>query len=383
MNARITLAALLSALVLLGCSGSPKKDDTAKPAKLESFKPTLRIQRVWHASIRGESPKLRLGLVAAVDGEAVYAAGHKGDLVALDLQSGRSLWRRDLKLPLSAGPGAGDGLVVVGSSGGLLIAVSALDGAERWRVSVHSELLSAPLVAAGTVYVRTVDGRLLAFDARDGASRWSADQLVPKLSLRGTGQPLVAGDLVISGFDNGKVMAVTANAGAPAWEVMVGQTRGSTEIQRLNDADGRLLLDGGELYAAGYQGRVVRIEPDTGQIAWARDLSSYRGLAATEDALYVSGSEGDVVKLDRRTGTEQWRQKALARRALSGPAVDGDAIVVGDYDGVLHWLDAQDGHFLARMKVGGRISAAPQRLGNGDLLVFDDEGGVTVLRSRW
>jgi outer membrane protein assembly factor BamB len=381
MKTRIAAVALFSALALLGCSHTSKKSDTTKPAKLVDFKPALKVERVWHSSVKGEQPKLRLGLGAAVDGQAVYAGGHKGDLVAFNLQNGRQRWRRDLHAPLSAGPGAGDGLVVSGTTGGAVIAVAAADGTERWRITVGSEVLAAPVIGAGLVLVRTVDGRLLALDAADGTRRWVADQQVPRLSLRGTGRALISGDLAICGFDNGKLVAVTLGAGAPAWEVAVGQAHGSTEIQRLIDIDAPIVEDGDELFAVAYQGRVARLARDSGQVLWARDLSSYRGLAVTADAVYVSTSDGDVVRLDRRTGAETWRQKALARRGLSAPAVVGDSVIVGDYAGVVHWLDAADGHFLARAKTGGRISAAPQALAGGKVLVFDDDGGLTVFRT--
>jgi outer membrane protein assembly factor BamB len=381
MNARILAAVVLSALALGACSHNAKKSDSTKPAKLVSFKPEMRVERVWHASVGGQAPKLRVGLGAAVDDAAVYAAGHKGDVVAFDLQKGRKLWQRDLKAPLSAGPGAGEGLVVVGTGGGTVIALAAANGAERWRVQVGSELLATPVIGNGLVLVRAVDGRLLALDAGDGTRRWAVDQQVPRLSLRGNGPPLISNDLAICGFDNGRLVAVTLGGGAPAWDIAVGQSHGSTEIQRLIDLDAPVVADGDDLYAVGYQGRVARIARDSGQVMWARDLSSYRGLAVTADAVYVAASDGSVVRLDRRTGTEKWRQKALARRGLSAPAVVGDRVVVGDYDGVVHWLDAEDGHFLARSKAGGRISAPPRVLADGRVLFFDDKGGLSVFRA--
>jgi outer membrane protein assembly factor BamB len=382
MNTRIAAVALFSALALVACSHNSKKAETTKPAKLVDFKPALKVNRVWHQSVKGEKPKLRFGLVAAVDGQTVYAASHKGYLAAFNLQTGHKLWRRDLHAPLSAGPGAGGGLVVTATSGGAVIAVAAADGAERWRVVVDSEVLAAPVVGDGIVLVRAVDGRLLALDAANGARRWVTDQQVPRLSLRGNGRPLISQDLAICGFDNGRLVAVTLSAGAAAWEVAVGQPHGSTEIQRLIDVDAPPVSDGDDVFVVGYQGRVARLARDSGQILWARELSSYRGLSVTSDAVYVSTSEGDVVRLDRRTGAETWRQKALARRGLSAPAVVGDSVIVGDFDGVVHWLDAGDGHFLARAKTGGRISSAPQVLDGGQVLVFDDAGGLTVFRTK-
>ena len=60
----------------------------------------------------------------------------------------------------------GEGLVVVGSSGGEIVALDAETGAERWRAAVGGEVLAAPVLAGGIVVVRTVDGRLRGLRSR-------------------------------------------------------------------------------------------------------------------------------------------------------------------------------------------------------------------------
>jgi outer membrane protein assembly factor BamB len=62
-------------------------------------------------------------------------------------------------------------------------------------------------------------------------------------------------------------------------------------------------------------------------------------------------------------------------------AVAGDAIVVGDFDGYLHWMDRTTGLFVARERPGGtRISAAPLLVGDR-VVVIDDGGKITAFRS--
>ncbi len=113
----------------------------------------------------------------------------------------------------------------------------------------------------------------------------------------------------------------------------------------------------------------------TGELIWAKDISSYRGLAIDADAVYIATTAGEIVKLERSSGVEAWRQTSLLRRELSGPAVAGKYLVVGDIDGVVHWLNASDGRFVAREKVGDRISFAP--IVAGDLvLVRSDKGAL-------
>jgi outer membrane protein assembly factor BamB len=315
-----------------------------------------------------------------IDGESVYGANPHGDVIAISLATGRQLWRHHLKLALSGGPGAGQGLVLVGGSGGALVALAAANGAERWRVALNSELLSAPVVAGDVVVVRTVDGKLYGLEMTDGRQRWVTDQQVPRLTLRGTSRPVIAGELAICGFDNGRLVAVSLATGNTAWDVAVGQSHGSSELQRLIDIDAPPAIDGDDVFAVAFQGRAVRLSRDTGREIWAHDISSYRGLAADPLGVYVSTAEGELVRLDRASGAERWRQKALLRRSLTAPALQGNRVVVADIEGVVHWLSMEDGSFLARAKAGARVSAAP--LVAGELvLVQTDKGTIEAWRT--
>jgi outer membrane protein assembly factor BamB len=216
----------------------------------------------------------------------------------------------------------------------------------------------------------------------------------PRLSLHGTSAPVLVGDLAIGGFDNGRVAAVAITNGTTAWDTAVGQSHGSTELQRLIDVDAPVVTDGDDLFAVAYQGRLTRLTRETGQVVWARDMSSYRGLAVDENAVYVSTADGNVVRVDRKNGTEQWTQKALARRQLTAPVIYRGRVVVADAGGILHWLDPATGDFIARAEAGKsvgrnaaiaskglalkkRISDAPIVAG-GLVLAFSDNGELSA-----
>jgi outer membrane protein assembly factor BamB len=374
---RVLCLGLCAAALLVGC-----KDKAEKPAVLVPLVNRIEIKEVWRTKVGGEKPILRLGLVLAVDQQRVFAASLKGNVIAYDVASGKQQWERQVRAPLSAGPGVADGLVVVASSKGDVIALSEKDGAPLWRVRINAEILSAPTIGQGLVIVRGVDGKLHALSAHDGSENWVLDQQVPRLSLRGTSRPIIAGDLAVCGFDNGRVVAAALGNGSTAWETPVGQAHGSTELQRLIDVDAQVVADGDDLFAVAFQGRVAHLSRESGQVLWARDLSSFRGLAVEANAVYVSTAEGDLVRLDRRTGTEQWRQKSLQRRQLSEPTLYRGRVVVADLDGIVHWFDAATGDPVARIQVAKkqRISA-PMMVAGDLLLVFADDGRLTALRA--
>jgi outer membrane protein assembly factor BamB len=374
----LTLAALVATA---GCS---KDKDVEPPATLVAFPQTLPVKELWHEGVGGgkKQMRLRLGLGPAVDNGVVFAASDKGEVLAASLENGHHLWLQKLKLPLSAGPAAAEGMVVVGSSKGDVVALDGATGRQLWRIRVNSELLSAPAIGAQVVVLRSVDGRLHGLDAHTGRELWSIEQQVPRLSLRGTATPVIAKDMAICGFDNGKVMALSLATGDTVWDTALASPHGRTELDRLVDVDSAVRVLGDNVYATGFQGRTAMLALDSGQIWWAHDMSSYRGLSVDGDDIYVSQSDGIIDALRERDGSELWHSDRLKLRALSVPAVLSTSIVVGDYQGFVHWFDKSTGILVARERVSKRrISNPPVAVGD-TVVVLTDGGDLAAYRAN-
>ena len=385
----------LIALSLTGCSTMKGwfagKDAEAKkalePAELVKFEPTVKVARMWSTSVgKGEG---RIGVRQApvvVDGR-VYAAAVEGGVHALDLQTGRKIWqyvpakeKKKPKLRLSGGPGAGEGLVVIGTLDGQVIALDAVDGSEKWRARVSGEVISAPAVANGMVFVRSNDGRVSALDASSGEQRWFNAQELPALTVRGNA-PVVAGPGVLFiGNDDGTLAALAMQDGRPLWEQMVGTPEGRTELERMADVDGAPVLEGNTLYVSSFKNETLAIEGPTGRPLWSRDHGGSGGLGVSSGNVLVTDGKGVVYGLDKMSGAAMWSQQALARRSVTGPAIHGDYAVVGDYKGYLHWLRLDNGELAAREKAGGDALLAQPVVADGILLVQNVDGKLTAFR---
>jgi len=303
-------------------------------------------------------------------------------LLALSLETGKRAWVKKLKMPLSAGPAARFGMVVVGTSKGAIVALDGATGRELWRAKVNSELLSAPAIGENVVVFRSVDGRLRGFDAHSGRELWSVEQQVPRLSLRGTAIPTVAKDVAISGFDNGKVMAVSLNTGDTLWDTALASPHGRTELDRLVDVDSAVCTVGDNVFATGFQGRTAMLALDSGQIWWAHDMSSYRGLAVDADNLYVTQSDGIVVALRQRDGSELWRNQKLKLRRLSAPVLTSTAVAVADFEGYVHWLDKTTGELVARERIAKERVSNPPVSVDDTVVVLTDKGKLAAYRAK-
>jgi outer membrane protein assembly factor BamB len=367
-------------LILAGCS---KDKDVEPPATLVDFPNTLPVKKIWSDGLGGGKKQivLRLGLGPALDNGLVFAANHKGEVVAVALDSGHHVWVKKLKLPISAGPAAGFGRVVLGTSKGTIVALDGPTGRELWRAKVNSELLSSPAIGENIVAFRSVDGRLHGIDAHTGKELWSVEQQVPRLSLRGTAIPVIAKEVAISGFDNGKVMAVSLSTGDTVWDTTLASPRGRTELDRLVDIDSAIRVVDENVFATGFQGRTAMLALDSGQLWWSHDMSSYRGLSVDADNLYVTESDGVVVALRQRDGAEMWRNDKLKRRGLSTPVVVGSAVVVADYQGYIHWLDKDTGKLVARVRTAKQRVSNPPVASGETLVVLTDGGELAAFRA--
>ncbi|MBU6198396.1 MAG: outer membrane protein assembly factor BamB [Xanthomonadaceae bacterium] len=395
------IAILLSLVVAMsGCAtikgwfNNAKKENIQPPTPLAEFTPTLTVQKVWDAhptSGAGESGA-RVAPVYA-DGK-LFVAGVDGDVAALDAGSGRTVWSKRFgqrhgfilhhgqnSVRWAGGPAVDGGLLVVGGLEGEVQALDAASGADRWHAQVSSEVIAAPAIADGIVVVRTDDGRLFGLNAADGSRRWVYDRsTVPALSLRGNAAPRIVDGVVYAGEDNGKLVALRLRDGNVMWEQTLSPGEGRTELARLQDLDGGIAVADGVVYAAGYQGMTAALIADSGRPLWTHPLSSYTGVALAATRIYVIDADSEVWALDLRTGASDWKQAGLKYRWLGEASTMGNAVVMGDMHGWVHWLSAGDGKFAARVRLSkDPIQAAPLVVGD-TVYVEDVDGEIGAYR---
>ena len=367
-----------ASLILGACGIFGGDDEELQPAELLDFDATLKIKRLWSANLGGDAEFLRLALRPVGDGNRIYAAGSNGNVFAFDPESGKQLWRTELDLALSAGPGVANGLLAVVASDGVVVALDAADGSERWRTDIGGESLARPVLNDDTVIVQTVDNRLRALESFNGSERWVNLQTMPRLTMRGSASPLIVGANVIAGFDNGRLVAVDIETGNVEWEALLAPPSGRSDLERLSDIDGMMASVGQDLDAAGYQGRVASVAAESGQLLWAVDVSSYEGVSADWTSIYTVQDEGVLLAMSRRNGAETWRQDAMLRREPTVPVPFNTTVVVGDFEGYLHFFSNVDGQPAARVKFGGAAITSDPIVVADRLYVQNDSGQLAA-----
>lgn len=404
MLRRLFLVAALVA-VAPGCStvkgwfGSSKKSKANEPTELTKLASPIDVSKAWDFSLGDGEGRRWLRQRPTLDGNRLYATNDDGEVLALDAATGKGIWaanavnvertrswvtfwrRKAPEAGLTGSPGVGEGLVVVGGRNGEVVAFAADNGAKKWAAKVTSEVLSAPRIIGNRVIVRSNDGRVFGFDAADGTRKWVFDRGLPALSVRGNASPVGAGGLTFIGYDDGSLVALRDEDGLQVWEQSVAEPEGRTELERMADIDGEIVIDGDQLYAASAHDKVMALSAPTGQPLWTHDVGSYGGVAVAGDKLLVSDRNGDVWALDRATGNPAWKQNVLEHRQLTTPVVQGEYAVVGDLEGYLHWLKLDTGVVVGRARIqGAAIRGTPQVSPEGVLYALSNEGKLAAYR---
>jgi outer membrane protein assembly factor BamB len=375
MRRRLVCEAACAAVVAVlaaACSSS----SGPKPAPLTELEKPVEVRALWSASV-GDAE--RFSFTPALVGDSVIAAARDGTVMRVDAAKGSERWRVTVERRLSAGVGASERTAVVATEEGEVFALDAADGKTRWRARVSSEVLAPPAVGNGLVLVRSVDNRIFAFGEDDGKRRWVYQRAPASLIVRSPSGITIVGDTAYAGFSGGRLAAIALGNGGVRWESTVALPKGATELERVTDVVGEPVVQGREVCAAAYQGRVACFESANGRQIWTRELSSLTGVKLDARYAFVSDDRGGVHALDRSNGRSVWKQDKLGYRQLSQAVGTGNVVAVGDFEGYVHFLARDSGAFVARYASGGgAVRAAPVNLPSSLLIQTQDGTLVAV-----
>ncbi|MCX7074886.1 MAG: outer membrane protein assembly factor BamB [Methylococcales bacterium] len=328
------------------------EDNAEPPAILTEIASEIEIEKLWSSSTGVGANEQTVKLAPAIYNQKIITADREGLVQARHLVTGDKVWEFETDKKLSGGVGVGTETVILGSSNAEVIALNSDTGEKRWSVKVSSEVLAIPTVEKHIVIVRTTDGTVTALNEQTGAKLWSYEHAVPPLSIRGTGTPIIVADKVIAGYDNGKLVALDLKNGKFAWETTIAIPKGRSEVERLVDLDVDPIEVNDVIYIASYRGGIAAISASDGDGMWRNEnISSYAGLSNDFRYLYLSDAKSNVWQVDQRTGGGLWQQKDLHHRRLTAPATYQNYVVVGDFEGYVHWLSSTDGRQLGRIQV--------------------------------
>lgn len=372
----------LLGLLFLFTTACSTPDNSEPPAELTEIEKAEPVVELWTVDTGSGANENYFDMPPLAIGDKIYTIDAEGLIYQVDGIKGRSEWSYDSELRSMTGLAGNSTSLFATSREGDIVRLDFTDDKKLkqvWTQQLNSEIRSRVSVDGDQLFVRTVDGKLSALDINSGQILWSVSRRVPALSLTGNSQPVVINDLVIAGFDNGKLTAFERKNGSTVWETSIGSPAGRTEIERLIDLDGQFLVRDGVVYACTFQGNLTAITANSGQVIWSRKFSSFKSIEADEEALYLTDERSHIWSIDRRTGSAFWKQEVLNARKLTAPRLIDGKIVVADLQGYVHYLSKLDGQLLARIQPDSdRYISQPISMGSKAILL-NNVGQLTAL----
>ncbi len=363
-NKKLLAIALLS-LGLGACSTTDDEDEATKVAELTEINAAFEAEVLWESNVGNGVSDYFSRIQPSVAYGKLYSASREGDVIAFGLEKGEKIWSTDLSdskgergffdsrksALLNGGPITGINKLFIGSENGKVFALDADTGKLDWQGEVKGEVIAAPAIDSGILVVNTASGVIKAFNASNGNVEWQIEQEVPALTLRGVSSPAISSGGVVVGSADGTMKVYILENGQEGWTAEVGEATGSTQLERVIDVDSSPVIYGDKVYSISVRGHLAAADLRTGRILWERQYSSYRQLSFSGNTIFLTDIKGHIYAIDRQNGLETWSQLSLTNRDVTGPAVLGNYIVVGDFEGYLHFIDQTTGNIVARHEV--------------------------------
>lgn len=342
-------------------------------AKHQQVKPKL----VWSSAKNYGVGKSHAKLQLAITEAAITVADYKGNIVGFEPHDGTLKIHQATKMPITAGPVIAHHRIFLGTDDGQVLAYQE-DGRLLWRANVNNTVLAKPVVNNDMVFVHTLNDNVMALNAQTGQLIWHYTTSTPALMLRQSSSPVLMKNHLIVGFSNGLLKSLDPLDGSVEWERELAVSKGRSDLQRMIDISADPVVKGNLVYVVGYQGKLAAVEAETGSLLWERELSSYSGLAVSNQKVFVPDVNGTLWAVDRKTGEVLWKHAYLAGRRLSSPELVQNYVVVGDDDGYLHWISQQDGSLVGRTLIDKRGVEAISVAKNNMVYVLGKSGKVAA-----
>lgn len=388
---KLLVPGLISLTLLSGCSLFSGEEDVVKMSPLPTVENQFEPEKVWSTSVGNGIGDFYSNLHPAWQDGNVYAADRRGTVKAVNADDGKEVWSVDLSEKtgffssnrpalLSGGVTVDGAHVYIGSEKAQVYALNTSDGSIAWQSKAAGEVLSRPVVSDGLVLIHTSNGQLQAMNETDGALVWTVNLDMPALSLRGESAPSVAFGAAIVGGDNGRVNAVLMKQGQLIWQQRISQATGATEIDRLSDVDTTPVIVNGVVYALAYNGNLTALDLRSGQIMWKRELGSVNDFIVDANRIFLVDQSDRVIALNAEGGVTLWTQSDLLHRNLTAPALYNGYLVVGDSEGYMHWINTDDGRFVAQQKMDGSGFQTEPVVASDKLLIQAKDGTLYSIK---
>lgn len=357
------MVSLVFIFMLVGCNS--KKEQKISRGKHSTSKIQV-LKEVKDLDTKFEHKTKTLGYTdypasvvePAYDGDYAYFANDRGRVAAYNLIDDKYKWTVRVDKYLVGGITLSDKYLYVSDNHGYFTALNKEDGSEVYRVQLNTEVIPGSIYSSdsGLVILKGLNGSVMAIEADTGVLRWNYVSDAKSLVVRGLSTMTLLKDQLLVGLPSGKLTSIDVETGKVDWEILVADSEGDTDLQRLNDISSKPFVYRNYVYVSVINGYVASIGRYTGKLNWLREYKVDDKVVADKSRVYFSQAKEGIRALDSKSGESLWVQDKFAPREMLGPVLYKDKLIVVDELNYVYFLEASDGEITAKFKPGFKIS---------------------------
>jgi outer membrane protein assembly factor BamB len=308
-----------------------------------------------------------------INGTTIFSL-NENQLDLINYDSGELLNSLELETSrIISGVSVGYNTFLYADADGVIYAHDSISGDLKWTRALEDVVLSEILITSTAVYVQTSSDVLYGLNLQNGETQWSKKAQAPLLSIRGTSSPVAFEGLIFTSFSNGRLAAVREIDGIQLWEKPISRLKGSTELEKLMDADSQAVPVNEDIFAANYNGSLTRFNIRGGEKVFSVDHSTLKPIILHKNIIASINTDQEIIGFNAVNGTEIWRSQKFKNRDITDLVLHDDKLYFGDFEGYIHEINPVNGMITGLTKTN--LKAIKQIEIYSDKLIAQDTDG--------
>ena len=261
----------------------------------------------------------------------LFVASSDGQIYAIDIKTGRSLWHNQTAAPLLASAALKGNQVISANTQGVVQSQSVTDGAVLWKYETKAAILATPVIGPDTIYVATKDGRVLAMESQSGKVKWIHRAQEPIVC-----SPSIHADMILVGTRGGSFLALSAFDGKIIWKF---NARSPIVASPAASVD--------SVYFGTMSGGFYALDAQAGDLIWEYQTEKpivAKAVIAFTSVIFASFDKW-LYCCEKYDGSLKWKA-AIRGKAMANLVVDRDSIFASTQEGFTQMFNTKSGALL-------------------------------------
>lgn len=334
------------------------------------------LKPIWKVDIGdGSGKEVRLISSPVATKDHIFTIDADTEVRSYSIKDKRRIWTNHLTKKndndghMPGGIAFSDNKIFVATGFAEVISLNSNNGKIIWRRNVGGPMRAAPTVRGGRVFVITLDNKIHALSAKSGKVLWTFSGISESASLLGSASPAVDNGIVVAPFSSGALTALRVYDGGVLWSNSLSKLyRSSNNITTLSHIRGRPVIDRGRVFAVSNGGTLGAFDLRSGRTIWRRRIGSHESPWVAGDYIFLITNESEIIALSRTNGRVYWVQ-ALPRHIKNdikkpaiiwtGPLLVSDRLIVVGSHGRALAMSPYSGKFLGIERMPNGVSVSP------------------------